>query len=165
MKFKFLIILGLLFSSHTVFAMGDLRMMQTSSVGQAAPDFTLNKTDGTQSTLNEARAGKKAIVFFWATWCPHCRTGLEVLASRAEEFKKKNIEIILVDIGENKSNVVAYLNAKKLPLVSFMDTEEEVANEYGIRGVPTLYFIGEDGTIKAERHDLPINVDEGFMAK
>jgi thiol-disulfide isomerase/thioredoxin len=165
MKIFFGLLIVIMFLSQNLFAMGDLRMMQTSSVGKVASDFVLNKTDGTKSTLNEARGGKKAIVFFWATWCPHCRSGVQVLAGRVEELKSKNIEIVLVDIGENKSNVVAYLTSKKLSLVSFMDTEEEVANQYHVQGIPTLYFIGEDGIIKSERHDLPENVEAEFLVK
>ena len=152
----------LLVSSQFVFAMGDLRMAQGDSLsGKPAPDFTLMKTDGTKSTLNEARAGRKAVIFFWATWCPHCRTELQVLAGRVEELKSKNIEVILVDIGEDQSNVVSYLTAKKISLVSFLDTEEEVARQYSLRGVPTLFFVGQDGIIKSVRHDLPAGV-EGF---
>ena len=152
--------MALVLMTSSVFAMGDLRLIQPHPLtGKPVPDFTLMKTDGTKSSLNEARAGKKAVIFFWATWCPHCRTDIQALAGRVEEFKSENIQIVLVDVGEDKSNVVSYLTAQKISVVSFLDTEEEVAQQYNLLGVPTLFFVGQDGIIKSVRHDLPAGLE------
>ncbi len=160
MKLKLWLTILLFVSTQSVFAMGDLRMVQEDSLsGKPAPDFTLMKTDGTKSSLNQVRAGKQAIIFFWATWCPHCRTELQVLAGRVKELKSKNIEVILVDIGENQSKVVSYLTANKISLVSFLDTEEEVAGQYNLRGVPTLFFVGQDGIVKSVSHNFSMEVE------
>lgn len=155
MTIKSWILIGLVFTAQPVFAMGDLMMLQGSLEGKAAPNFTLYKTDGNKTSLNEARAGKKSIIVLWATWCPHCRRQIQILTQRAEEIKSKNIEIILVDIGEDKPKVVDYIKSNKIPWDSFLDTEEEIANQYRVQGVPTLYFVAEDGKVKAVRHDLP----------
>src|SRR5690242_7794090 len=73
--------------------------------GKAAPEFKLSKLSGGEQTLTEFREGKKVILFFWATWCPHCREQLAKMEERQDELNQKGIKIAAIDLGEKKEIV------------------------------------------------------------
>jgi thioredoxin len=65
---------------------------------------------------------KPALIDFYAAWCGPCKALAPILEELSEEYAGK------VDIY--KVNV---------------DSEEELANAFGIRSIPTLYFIPMNG--------------------
>ena len=60
------------------------------------------------------------IVEFYADWCIYCKKLEPVL----DELKKEGIKVVRINIDENK----------------------ELASKYGVRAVPTIYYI-KDGEI------------------
>ena len=146
------------------FPMGDAMMLQGQYhlKGKPAPDFTLNTSAGEKSSLSAVRQQKRAIIFFWATWCPHCRAELRSLNTRLNELQSQGIEIILVDLAESHSQVENYLKQNNIAVKSFLDEDNAVAEEYGIIGVPTLFFVGADGVVRAVENELPENIEKAF---
>ena len=133
---------------------------QNPGIGQKAKDFTLNTLNAKNVNMTKFRNGKKMIMFFWATWCPHCREQLAQLNGQRQEIERKGIKIILVDLGEGKEQVRSYVKKNKVNLDVFLDEDESLSEEYQIEGVPTLVFIGQDGVTKAVKHYLPENYEE-----
>lgn len=130
--------------------------------GKLAPEFTLETTAGTTKTLTQARAGKKSVMIFWATWCPHCREELERLSQKLQEIQSKGIEVILVDVGESREDAKAYLDRHHLPIESFLDEDNTISGLYGVRGVPTTILIDEKGFIRSINHEFPSDYEEHF---
>src|SRR3989338_11690436 len=58
-------------------------------VGRPAPDFTLASVHGPYVNMTEFRGGEPALIFFWATWCPHCRTQLKELTQKRAPLQMK----------------------------------------------------------------------------
>jgi peroxiredoxin len=124
-------------------------------IGNPAPDFKLKTLGGREMTLSEYRAGKKAVVFFWATWCPHCRVALKDLAERRAEFEQKGVSLALVDLGESPEVVRRYMERQEIGLDVFLDETRDSAGDYGVVGLPTFFFVDEAGIIRSVQHDLP----------
>ncbi len=129
-------------------------------VGEKSPDFTLDTTSGEKVNMTKFRDKHSAIIFFWATWCPHCREQLKVLNNESANMLKKNIKIILVDIGEGAKQVQAHLKREKISLNVFLDQDQAIAETYAIIGVPTFFFINKSGVITAVEHTIPDNYEE-----
>jgi thiol-disulfide isomerase/thioredoxin len=67
---------------------------------RVAPDAPLGQTlDGKALTLADF-AGKPVIVFFWASWCPHCRNELPVLERLQAAAGKERMRVIAVNVEE-----------------------------------------------------------------
>ena len=49
-----------------------------------------------------SRQDKKAILIFWATWCPHCYEDIGAINDSFASIENKGIKIILVDVGESR---------------------------------------------------------------
>ena len=136
--------------------------MENEDIGKEAKDFTLKVVNGEKTSLKDYREGKRAIIFFWATWCPHCVKELQVLNAQKEEIAKKNIKLVLVDVGENESIVGNYLKKRNIEMSVFLDEDSAVSDEYGLIGVPTFYLVDEQGIVVDVKHSLPEDLETVF---
>lgn len=128
--------------------------------GKAAPDFILNTFNAKDVKFSDVSKGKKAIIFFWATWCPHCREQIQALKDRLPKLAKDGIEIVLVDIGEDLPVVKKFMQAKKYDFNVFLDSNSYVAEIYQVYGVPSLFFVGKDGKIREMLNVFPDDYEE-----
>ena len=144
------------------FASGQFFSMENPLTGKPAIDFTLDTLAGKKQSLSQFRDGKKAMIFFWATWCPHCREQLRVLSEQKQAIEKKGIKVLLVDLGETKEEVAAHVQRNKIDFDVFLDLDSSVAEKYAIIGVPTFIFVNEKGVVKAVKHALPNDLDQIF---
>ncbi len=135
--------------SITAFAMSQApsTMANETLIGQPAPDSSLPNPDGTTSSVMAARQGNKAILVFWATWCPHCREELESIRQHLGTLEQEGIKLILVSVGEAREEAAAYLEHQRIGLTSFIDEENALQEPYGLEGVPTVVFINAQGNI------------------
>lgn len=144
--------------------MGQFYFQENEGIGKPVKDFTLPVVGGTATSFAQFRGTDKAIIFFWATWCPHCRRELGNLAQKKEELAQKGIKIALVDIGEDEAAVKQYLQKNKVDFTVFLDQETAVAESYNVAGVPTFYLIDKQGIVRDVQYSLPPNYDEILSA-
>ncbi len=134
------------------------------SHGSLAPEFRLPLTSGKTQSLTETMDGKKTVIFFWTTWCPHCRNGLLQMRDQAATFEEQGIRILLVNLGEPAAQVKEYLQQIQVDWDCFLDTDNALPELYGIQGVPTLFFVDSDGTLITMTHQFPENYAEIFSS-
>ena len=160
-----LVVLGLLFAAFRPSpALGQFYFQENEAIGKAIKDFTLQTVGGAKMSLADFRKQDKAIVFFWATWCPHCRRELGNLMLKKEELAKQGIKIALVDIGEDEATVKQYLQKNKVDFTVFLDQQTAVAESYDLVGVPTFLFVDAKGIVRGLEYSLPPNYDEILSA-
>ena len=131
-------------------------------IGKAAPDAVLTDTQGKSASVMGTRQGKKAIVVFWATWCPHCYEDLGIINDNLTSIEQKGIKLILVDVGETQEDVKNYFNKRQMKLISFVDEDSTLQEPYHLIGVPTLIFIDEKGIIRNVTHAFPSDYESHF---
>ena len=66
-----------------------VQAMKPVSIGQKAPDFTLNDVNGNPVSLYSKVGGKLLLVDFWAAWCGPCRQENPNVVKVYNEFHKK----------------------------------------------------------------------------
>ena len=114
----------------------------------AAPGFTLPNPDGRKVSLQDFR-GKVVFLNFWATWCESCREEMPSMERLYREFKGKGLEIVAVNVKENRKDALAFVRRYKLTYPILMDTEGEVGLLYGAFGLPATYLIDRKGVVLA----------------
>lgn len=156
----YLLVLCLCCLGSNAWAMGQVpssTSIEASLIGQPAPDINLPISDGTTGSVIAARQGGRAILVFWATWCPHCREELENIRQRQAEIEQEGIKIILVNVGESREEINAYLSHQEINLTSFIDEENALQEPYQLRGVPTVVLIDEKGVVLDIGYSVPAN--------
>ncbi|HLQ98162.1 MAG TPA: redoxin domain-containing protein [Candidatus Dormibacteraeota bacterium] len=132
----------------------DLLPLEMSGIkeGEFAPDFKLETLDGDNVQLSDYR-GKKVLLNFWATWCGPCRKEMPAMQEFYDEFGD-DIEILAVNLnGTNAEKTVNdvqdFMDEFDFTYPILLDIDTSVGNEYMVMGLPSTYFIGTDGKIKA----------------
>lgn len=115
--------------------------------GDIVPDIEFSTVDGEALTLNEFR-GKTILIHFWADWCSECRAEFPKLEQAYQKHREDGFEILAVNVAQSKSHVQSFKDEFGLNFPMLMDENSLVAKKFGIRGLPTNYFIDTDGKVE-----------------
>jgi thiol-disulfide isomerase/thioredoxin len=108
-------------------------------------NFSLPLIGGQETKLSEFK-GKVVFLNFWATWCPYCRKERPALQALYDTYKDKEFVVLSISIDRTSADIVKdYVEAHHITFPNLHDQTSKVALEYGVRGVPTTYFIDRDG--------------------
>lgn len=121
----------------------------------AAQDFTLKGLDKSSFTLSAYKDKKPVLLFFWTTWCPFCRKELKVLNDRYPQIIKDGYEIAVINVQESTAKVENFAESNKFSFMIFLDSDANVAQSYGIIGIPTYVLIDKQGIIRFEGNSFP----------
>ena len=85
-----------------------------------------------------------AIIYFWADWCGICSVMQESVESILQDYPG----ITVAMQSGNADKVGQYLHREKLTWDTVTDEQGKIGSRYGIKGVPSVFFLGRDGKIK-----------------
>lgn len=131
-------------------------------LGKALPEFEIKDTELTTWSFADIRKGRRAVLFFWATWCPHCRSQLQDIQANWTKIEEAGVVMMLINVGENRKQAIAYLQRAGLPQTGYLDWDSAVSNKFGVYGLPTYIFVNEEGIVTAVQHQLPENIDSVY---
>lgn len=115
--------------------------------GSTAPDFSLTTLDGESVRLSDFR-GQKIMLNFWATWCAPCRAEMPDMQKFYDE---KDIVVLAVNLTTSRfdeaENVEPFVDEYGLTFPILLDVDNEVADLYQIKPIPTSFLIDTSGKI------------------
>lgn len=117
-------------------------------VGKPAPDFSLGKLDGGTMALADHVGKQPVLLDFFATWCGPCRQSLPDIAQIAKDYAPQGLVVYAVNCAEDPATVKGFLAETKLNLPVLLDNAGQVAQSYGVRGIPQQVLIGKDGKVR-----------------
>lgn len=132
-------------------------LLSTSIFSQSKKylDFVLPNLDSKNVKLSDFVGEKVVLLNFWTTWCPYCVREIPELKKYYSEYKDKGLEIVAVNIQESYKQVKNFVSKKGIEYVILLDKDGVVANQYGVRGIPTNILINKDGEIIFAGYTLP----------
>ena len=119
----------------------------SAGVGEAAPAFSLKDMKGNTVTLDSLK-GKVVFLDFWGIWCSPCKEEFPELDALYKKYGKDGLEVIGISVDKSESNVAEFLNKRPVSFTILTNTKGDVAEAYGLPGMPTGYIIGKDGIIR-----------------
>jgi peroxiredoxin len=126
------------------------------AVGQTlteAQKFTLKSTDGSAVSLAQVLSQKKAVLLnFWATWCTYCVEEMPDLVKMQSAHESKGFTVLAVNVGETAEQASAFEKKMGLNFPVVLDTDNAVAQAYGLVGIPVSYLVNSEGKILGEYH-------------
>jgi len=124
--------------------------------GEKAKDFTALLANGENFKLSELK-GKYVLLDFWGSWCGPCRKENSLLVSLYNETRNhtyinaSGFEIVSVAIENNVRSLEKAIQSDgltwKYQVVQLEKFSSPIASLYGIREIPTKYFINPEGLI------------------
>jgi len=127
-------------------------------VGKAFPKFPegLTTTDGQPLTLERFR-GKILLIDFWASWCLPCCRNMSQVIEAYNLFHGRGFEIIGISLDYKREDLEKYCTKNLIMWPQFFDGNgwaSQVAVNYGVNSIPTLFLLGSDGTVLAGPNEL-----------
>jgi len=135
------------------------------SLGDMAPDLTMNDVDDKPFSLSQLR-GKYVLVDFWASWCGPCREENPNVVVAFNRFKDKNFTVLGVSLDENKQAWINAIKEDKLNWQHISDLKKwssDATSLYGIDGIPYNVLVDPQGKIIAT--DLRENALQNKLAE
>jgi len=120
------------------------------NVGSPAPGFATARLDGSAARFPEDFRGKPVVIRFWADWCRFCEPEMKAIDQVYQRRRGQGLEVLAVNAGQDKEAVAAFIRKIGVTYPALLDEKSDIARQYGVVGLPTTYFVGKDGVIKAK---------------
>lgn len=120
-------------------------------VGMFVPQVAATTLDGRSVSLGQPQ-GRRQVLFFFNTTCPHCRASLPQLKLAARELQRHaGVELVGVAFA-TPAQTAAYAreHALDFPLIA-VDDDRRTQALFRARRVPSLLVIGDDGRVRYQR--------------
>ena len=125
-----------------------------------APDFLLPTVDGEAKIALSDYAGRHLVLDFWASWCPDCRKANPRMVDLYKRYANDDYRIDFLGVSFDTDREACLRAIEKdgiaWPQVSELKKwkETEIARQYGIRWIPTVYVIDPQGKVLFAGNDL-----------
>lgn len=121
-------------------------------LGEPAPSFALSDVDGSVVRLDDYR-GKVVLLNFWATWCAPCRKEFPELVKTYGDGTG-DVVIIGINMQENRDQVREFADEFGADFPILIDPKAEAADAYRLIGLPSSYFIDQQGVLREQHFGL-----------
>jgi len=130
-------------SVSNVWGMGS----RVPAVGMEAEDFQLTDLDGKPNSLSQYR-GKIVLLNFWATWCKPCTTEMPAMQASFDRFRDQGFVVLAINELEDDAKVREHIKTYGHTFTVLMDPDNQVANQFGVYGLPVSVFIDQQGKVQ-----------------
>lgn len=131
----------------------------------------LTATPGAQSATPQAEnldlsgyLGQVVVLDFWASWCVPCKRSFPWLNEMHTRYGKEGLVIIGVNVDKDADEARAFLDEYPARFRIHYDPDGELAEEYGVRGMPSSFVIGRDGRLAAQHLGFKVKKQPEYEA-
>ena len=117
------------------------------AAGMPASSFSLTDLHGQAHSLEQYR-GKIVLVNFWATWCKPCTSEMPAMQTVYDQLRDKDFVVLAVNELEDEAKVREHIQQYNHTFPVLLDRENQVANQYGVFGLPVSVFIDQQGVVQ-----------------
>jgi thiol-disulfide isomerase/thioredoxin len=113
------------------------------------PDIALTRLDGSETSFDQVRQGKPAIINLFASWCPPCKAELPYFLEAYEQYKDQ-IEFIFIDSLDGTRETMETISSfvEEFPFTAPVYFDQGVfASLFQTTALPTTVFFAADGTV------------------
>lgn len=94
--------------------------------------------------------GRPVLVYFWATWCPHCSRELPSAIEQVHrEWGPRGLVVLAVNMEQSRETVRAWARDRGLTMDVLLDVSGAVNSAWGVAYSPEVFVIGRDGRLVA----------------
>ena len=130
-------------SSKVIFSEPVLRPYQ----GKQNIQLTLNTFDDKLMDISKYK-GRVILLNFWASWCRPCVKEIPSLVRLQQQFDQDDFNIITINVGESKEQIVEFMKKVKLELPIMLDADGQAVKDWGVYAYPSSLVLDRKGVIR-----------------
>jgi peroxiredoxin Q/BCP len=131
-------------------------MAKTPQVGEQAPDFELEGTDGT-FRLSDHRGERVVLLFYPGDNTPVCKKQFCSYRDRADDFAALEATVVGISAQDIDSHR-GFIEKNSLTVPLLADVDKAVGKAYSASGKRAVIIIDEQGVVR-HRHDHRLGLD------
>lgn len=91
--------------------------------------------------------GSPVVLNFWASWCVPCREEAPLLARGWRRWGPEGVVFLGLNMQDLTDDARGFLVEFENTYPNVRDQTDEVANEWGLTGIPETFFLDADGRV------------------
>ena len=121
-------------------------------INKSAPLFVITSIDGEKIDLN--KLNKVILIDFWATWCGPCKEITPTITALDKAYSEQGLFVLGIAVNDSLDSIKKYIKDNKVsyPIVASTSKGDtpltKIAQDYGVRAIPTLILIDKHGTVR-----------------
>jgi len=125
-------------------------LIRGSEIKSKAFNFSAEDLDGNKIELKTSLAHGPVLISFWATHCKPCIQELSQIQKFYQEYKKKGLEVLAIDVDgpRSVSAVKPKVKGLKWEFPVLMDTNKDIYRKYQVLGIPHTVIVDRSGDIR-----------------
>ena len=136
-------------------------------VGNTAPDFDGNTTDGGQIKLSDYR-GQVVVLDFWGSWCEPCQNSMPHLDDLVTQYGDQGLVAIIVSTDVYEEDTIDFLATNGFTqFISVWEPGGKHGNpidlKYDVTFYPTTFILDRQGVIRWISIGYPLQVTEAML--
>jgi thiol-disulfide isomerase/thioredoxin len=149
-----IVTLALALTVHgAIWSARNVEVLRPIARGQVAPDFALERVDGTPGAVAmNALRGQVVVLDFWATWCGPCVEMIPVMDALDRAWRPRGVSFVGVNSdggGATADDIKSFLVVHPFSYPVVRDGDGEVGGRYRLEALPNIVVIGRDGRIRS----------------
>ena len=120
--------------------------------GSKAPAFTAVDLNGVTHAL-EGAGSRATLLQFWATWCPHCRSDLNLMKQLFTQYQGQGFRLLTVSEDQDLDKLRSFVTSQSVPYPVIptagpsASSQSALPDLYPTQGVLGYYLIDAKGVI------------------
>jgi peroxiredoxin len=130
--------------------------------GQAAPDFALRATSGSNFRLSEHR-GEVMLLVFWGSRCAQCGAQLASLSRMVDTYRSAGLAAMAVNVDDDQRAAAEFAIAHPVTFPVLLDPAKDVARQYRVDNLPMLLLVDRAGVIRHVHRNYRTGSDAQYL--